>query len=62
MLVISFTTPVSEKNQEMIELYSIHSFLFKNVVVFFFQLGQAEYSYFSADFRLKIFLYLFLNI
>ena len=31
----------------------VHSFLYKNVV---FQV-QAEYSYFSADFRLKIFLY-----
>ena len=34
----------------------IHSFLFffyKNIVF----PGQAEYSYFSADFRLKIFLY-----
>ena len=31
----------------------IHSFLYKNVVF----PAQAEYSYFSADFRLRIFLY-----
>ena len=31
----------------------IHSFFYKNVVF----PAQAEYSYFSADFRLKIFLY-----
>ena len=31
----------------------VHSFLYKNVVF----PAQAEYSYFSADFRLKIFLY-----
>ena len=31
----------------------LHSFFYKNVVF----LAQAEYSYFSADFRLKIFLY-----
>ena len=31
----------------------VHSFFYKNVVF----LAQAEYSYFSADFRLKIFLY-----
>ena len=37
----------------------IHSFLYKNVVF----PAQAEYFYFSADFRLKIFLYyiVFLN-
>ena len=32
--------------------YKIHSFFYKNVV----SPAQAEYSYFSADFRLKIFL------
>ena len=31
----------------------LHSFFYKNVVF----PAQAEYSYFSADFRLKIFLY-----
>ena len=31
----------------------LHSFSYKNVVF----PAQAEYSYFSADFRLKIFLY-----
>ena len=31
----------------------IHSFFYKDVVF----PAQAEYSYFSADFRLKIFLY-----
>ena len=31
----------------------VHSFFYKNVVF----PAQAEYSYFSADFRLKIFLY-----
>ena len=36
----------------------VHSFLSKNVVF----PAQAEYSYFSADFRLKIFLYYSLNI
>ena len=38
---------------EIIVLEIIHSFLYKNVVF----PAQAEYSYFSADFRLKIFLY-----
>ena len=33
---------------------SVHSFFFYKNVVF---AAQAEYSYFSADFRLKIFLY-----
>ena len=42
----------------MIELYSIHPFLFKNVVIS----GPGWMAYFSTDFRLKIFLYLFLNI
>ena len=36
----------------------VHSFLSKNVVF----PAQAEYFYFSADFRLKIFLYYSLNI
>ena len=35
------------------ETYNLHSFFYKNVVF----PAQAEYSYFSADFRLKIFLY-----
>ena len=34
--------------------YALHSFFFFKNVVF---PAQAEYSYFSADFRLKIFLY-----
>ena len=38
---------------------TLFSFL-KNVVFFF--PAQAEYSYFSADFRMKIFLYYSLNI
>ena len=33
--------------------YTLFFFFYKNVVF----LAQAEYSYFSADFRLKIFLY-----
>ena len=32
---------------------ALHSFFYKNVVF----PAQAEYSYFAADFRLKIFLY-----
>ena len=35
------------------DLVWLHSFFYKNVVF----PAQAEYSYFSADFRLKIFLY-----
>ena len=34
-------------------LERVHSFFYKNAVF----PAQAEYSYFSADFRLKIFLY-----
>ena len=34
-------------------IFQIHSIFYKNVVF----PAQAEYSYFSADFRLKIFLY-----
>ena len=34
------------------QLFQLHSFFYKNVVF----PAQAEYSYFSADFRLKIFL------
>ena len=35
----------------------LHSFFYKNVVF----PAQADYSYFSADFRLKIFLSIFLD-
>ena len=40
-----------------IQLIKVHSFFYKNSVFLF----QAEYSYFSADFRLKIFLWIFLD-
>jgi len=38
---------------EVCRLFSVRSIFYKNVVF----PAQAEYSYFSADFRLKIFLY-----
>ena len=43
-----------EENTQMYEpIFFTLFFLYKNVVF----PAQAEYSYFSADFRLKIFLY-----
>ena len=40
-------------DQSKLQMSTVHSFFYKNVVF----PAQAEYSYFSADFRLKIFLY-----
>ena len=39
-------------NFRLMAVRDIHSFLYKNVVF----LAQVEYSYFAADFRLKILL------
>ena len=46
------TSDIHEEYSSAITL-PMHSFFYKNVVF----PAQAEYSYFSADFRLKIFLY-----
>ena len=46
-------TKKGSSNGHKIDYSDVHSFFYKNVVF----PTQAEYSYFSADFRLKIFLY-----
>ena len=50
-IALSFRLPSTY--QKRLCLSSLHSFFYKNVVF----PAQPEYSYLSADFRLKIFLY-----